>query len=565
MIRQIMMILTVGLLIFLPFLGGAAFAETYWVSPTGNATWADCQSGARLDGSACCSLSAANSNAVAGDTINIRGGTYTYGEIAPSNSGTLENKITYKAYTGETPILTGMNGATISINLGEKRYISIKGITVHDVDRHFLLNKGASYNELAYCTFSGKAGIDPPKIWDGGISGGDPCTNNWIHHCTFSVCGGGVTESCNDGGGFQLGVPRYDDHSNYNTIEDCYFEYGGHHNLETFTKYNVIRNNVFHFEGYFAAPNPPCPYSPDSNGLYGNRNVQLYDGYDSEGVYNLFEGNRLGHAGRPPDDDGADNLALTSPKNIVRYNSFFNAAHAGIYFKIGLDSYGSNNRVYNNTLYYNGVNEGSGYTHRYGMVFGAGKTNYTVGNVIKNNLFYANYWGDYAARGGLSSLSYQIIEHNWLNANGDPIFVDPDMSDKSSTALPDLSLQASSRAIDGGTHLTEANGAGTNSTTLIVDDALYFQDGSWGSALAGHQGDWIAIGTTNNIVQISSNDYATNTITLASEKTWSDKAKIWLYMRSDGTRVLYGSAPDYGAYEGSYVFAPKNLRVIEAK
>lgn len=31
--------------------------------------------------------------------------------------------------------------------------------------------------------------------------------------------------------------------------------------------------------------------------------------------------------------------------------------------------------------------------------------------------------------------------------------------------------------------------------------------------------------------------------------TWADDAPIWLYKKSDGTRVLYGSAPDYGAYE----------------
>jgi hypothetical protein len=31
--------------------------------------------------------------------------------------------------------------------------------------------------------------------------------------------------------------------------------------------------------------------------------------------------------------------------------------------------------------------------------------------------------------------------------------------------------------------------------------------------------------------------------------TWSDNAPIWLYKKSDGTQVLFGSAPDMGAHE----------------
>ncbi|MEO0249212.1 MAG: hypothetical protein ABIN58_06640, partial [candidate division WOR-3 bacterium] len=105
------------------------------------------------------------------------------------------------------------------------------------------------------------------------------------------------------------------------------------------------------------------------------------------------------------------------------------------------------------------------------------------------------------------------------------------------------------------------------STTLVVDDALYFQDGTWGSALAGHQADWIAIGTVGNVVQIQSINYSTNTIILASPMTWSDRANIWLYKKSDGKRVLYGSAPDYGAHEfetpeGGAPAPPGGLRVL---
>ncbi|MGD0098832.1 MAG: hypothetical protein ABSC60_00640, partial [Acidobacteriota bacterium] len=77
------------------------------------------------------------------------------------------------------------------------------------------------------------------------------------------------------------------------------------------------------------------------------------------------------------------------------------------------------------------------------------------------------------------------------------------------------------------------------------------QDGTWGSALTHGVTlfpDWIAIGSVTNIVKISSINYTTNTITLASSMTWGDKAKIWLYSDSRGRRVLYGTGPDIGAH-----------------
>jgi hypothetical protein len=61
--------------------------------------------------------------------------------------------------------------------------------------------------------------------------------------------------------------------------------------------------------------------------------------------------------------------------------------------------------------------------------------------------------------------------------------------------------------------------------------------------------DWIAIGTVGNAVQISSINYDTNTITLASPMIWTNDAPIWLYKNSSGVRVLYGTAPDIGAHE----------------
>ena len=165
--------------------------------------------------------------------------------------------------------------------------------------------------------------------------------------------------------------------------------------------------------------------------------------------------------------------------------------------------------------------------------------------MIKNNLLYDAYSGDY----NVNQVKDNVITDNWLDADGDPLFVDPDVSDPMSLTLPDLSLQSGSTAIDSGTYLTQTNGSGSDSTTLVVDDALYFQDGSWGAAISNIQGDWIAIGTVDNVVQVDTVDYTTNTILLNAPMTWSDAAPVWLYRNSSGRTVLVGPAPDVGAHE----------------
>lgn len=258
--------------------------------------------------------------------------------------------------------------------------------------------------------------------------------------------------------------------------------------------------------------------------------------------------------------------AVNGSGTVSDWQIFWNGASGGV-----------NNRVYNNTIYHNGNgydwraygNENVGYSGQGIAQANAAGSGSTL-NIIKNNIIYDNKEGVvcsedlYNGDSSTDQCSAQAWDTVINNLTSDPVFVNPDLTDTDSTTLPNLSLQASSGAINGGTYLTQANGSGTNSTTLIVDDAMYFQDGTWGSSLATtsaglggtFQADWVAVGSVGNMAQISSINYATNTITLASPLTWADDANVWLYKKSDGTRVLYGLAPDYGAYESNY---PKYL------
>lgn len=324
-----------------------------------------------------------------------------------------------------------------------------------------------------------------------------------------------------------------------------------------------------------------------SNGMYGHRCFSM-TGYE-EGVtqrFNLFEGNRSGYASTNPANGGADAFTLGSPGNIVRYNDFFGSNGPGINFKNYNGNYyssGSDNRVYNNTIYSNGLSVFSWATSpvmRYAL---QQYTAISISNIIKNNLLYSNGLGDY-----LGTAADQTWESNLCDATDatkgctalteSPFAAAPDMSDMAMTALtddPDFTLASDSEATDAATYLTTATEPGTNSTTIIVTDALYFQAGSeatcgtttktnsFGSCLSSVRADWIAIGTVSNYVPIANINYTgaattdacngiANCITLASPMSWDDNAPIWLYKKSDGTVVLRGDAPDIGAHEYDY-------------
>ena len=511
------------------------FAGTYWVDTSGGGAWVSSDTdpgpGNRV------TLDTANANAVAGDIINLISGSYST-RIQPVNSGADGNPIIYQAAPNNSPKLTNTPVNAGAIYLNGVSYIKVMGITVESAYRLCEIANGSNYNEIANCTLYDGSNVGNSGIVIRSLSGGAANTNNWVHDNTIYQAGY-ISDTCNDDSNlFKIGTYNEDYISEHNTVENNHFYWGGHHTLETYTQYNVIRNNFTHNEAWMEDNQPDCDPAgaPDTNGKWGNRNFQIYDGNDTPHMYNLIEGNRIGDAGPPPDGNGANNMVLTSRSNILRYNVIFNAGEKNIHLKQGTGANSSDNRVYNNTAY---KTRGIRPTAE-GIFCSDG----SLDNVIKNNIITASYGNDI----GLKCADGNILVSNMTN---DPHFVNTDVSDPFSTTVPDLSLRSDSSAIDAGSELTQTENDGADSTTLVVSDALYFQDGTWGSALSDIQPDWIAIGTVSNVVQIASIDYDTNTITLASPATWATGDKVWLYKKSDGITVLIGSAPDIGAEEYS--------------
>lgn len=576
-------------------------SKIHWVSPTGTATWSNCES-ANDPGANYCSLSTANSNASAGDTVYLKEGTYTFTVIysdalSPAHSGTPSSWIVFKNAPGETPELVGDYGTRIwGLIFNNKSYIQIDGLTFTDFS-DYLIRANSNHIEVKNSTFRNVTspyrsnGFQMVEACVGGSDFRCYISDIWVHHNTFyKLAGGGGCDgsSISEGGdAVRVGYPNGScgggpgvgctTGANHNiTIEDNYMAYAGHAVMDTYGTNQVIKNNVAHNEPWYPADNGLCTVSWPAtgytntaySGLYSHRVWQISDDFGRDGLYNLVENNRLGYAGPNPNNDGADSLALASSRNIMRYNSLYGSMNNGLmpkYYLTGNGAIGGyNNRIYNNTIYHNGY--GYSYYHTCQLstcpepqtgihYYGYSQT----GNVIKNNIVYDNalavlYGGD-----DIESVSGNTVVNNWLTPNGDPNFINPNLTQTTSLTLPNFNLQSNSMAINGGASLTHASGSGSNSTTLVVQDAQYFQDGTWGAAMARGVTlfpDWIAIGSVNNVAQISSINYSVNTITLSSPMTWSGGAPIWLYKKSDGTQVLYGSASDYGAYEYVSIVPP---------
>jgi hypothetical protein len=406
-----------------------------------------------------------------------------------------------------------------------------------------------------------------------------------VHNNTFYklAAGGGLSGSnISEGGdmvriGFALPVGTSTSTEDYNiTVENNYLAYSGHALFDSYGVRIVFKNNILHNEPWYPEDNagltpnwPSTGYTNSAyNGLYGHRVMQMTDTFNNPNKHNLIEGNRLGYGSINPNNDGADSLDLAISGSIVRYNSMYGSMNDGLMFKYGdyehynwQASGGNHDMVYNNTIYKNGY--GYPYYHtcklstcpepEYGIRFASGAAEKY--NVVKNNIVYGNARA--VEYGGVdiqdNSANQNTITNNWTTPSGDPEFKNPDLTNTSSKTLPDLNLQESSGAINAGASLTTVS-AVSDQQHITLAEPMFFQDGTWGAEMTHGVTffpDWIAVGSVDNIAQISSINYSTGDIVLAEAPGTAIKtgASVWLYKNSDGERVLYGSAPDMGAYE----------------
>ena len=470
-------------------------------------------------------ITKANQTLVAGDTVFIKEGTYsTY--INPSNSGTSGNRITYRNYGTDTVTISG---TTYTVYLNGDSYVTVDGIKGTNSTQFLYIINGSNYNIIANSSFDSQS----PPGWDVSAIYGDS-QYNWIHHNQFSKGGECTAGGSDDGSVLEIGIEgSFTDLTRYNLFEDNVFFHGGHHVVGLFGGYNTFRNNYLHNEEWSRSR--------------GNRTLYM-NGRSAVTGHNIVEGNRFGYAARPCDDFTVGNVSMSTQNNIFRYNKLY---HPNAY-AIGTWSYSgySNaqyNMIYNNTIFNTGYNIYPSYERGSEDTAIAFLHSSNANNQLKNNLYYSNF----QVYTGFTGNQFYDNEFDG-DTQGDPLFVNASTTppaDKTDSSLPNLDLQTGSPAIDAGGTLTTVAAVDTGSgASLIVSDADYFQDGTYAPS-GTSQGDWIAVGTVGNIVQISSINYSTNTITLANSISRIDNDPVWLYKKSDGDRVLYGTSPDAGAYE----------------
>jgi hypothetical protein len=269
------------------------------------------------------------------------------------------------------------------------------------------------------------------------------------------------------------------------------------------------------------------------------------------------------------DCDGTD----IATNYIFRHNTAYNL---GSLF-MSTQAYSTTNRltgmaIYNNTLgnvyrstnqvnQFGGVGGGSifGGFEKNDLVYqsmstsGAMGLSFPTGFTLKNSLVY--YPGhSVTATGNLSTC---------VSSGGCMINQDPKLTNY---AGADYSLQAGSPAIDAGTSITTvASGDSGGGTSLVVNDAYAFQDGTW---IDGIKADCISVRSVGNHICITAINYSTNTITLASDPgPRANGDPIYLYSDSNGNVQLQGTGPDMGAVESLYSQGtrpapPTSLRII---
>ncbi len=476
-------------------------AAVHYVSPTGTATWS-----ASTNINTPCALYIANSNAQAGDTVYLRGGTYDNGTyIYPQNSGTAENsRITYSNYNNENVTITDAN---YGIRIDNKSYITVNGLDFYYMGHFLYITNNANHNIIGFCTFDQAR---DSTTW-GGSKVYYSSQYNWVHHCSFSRWGY-ANDASHSGALFDVGNEfELNDSSYYNLIEDNTFFYGGHHCLAAWSKYSIFRNNYLHHE---RSPTDGFGYRcAITHGLAVERN--------------LFEGNRFAFAHE------ASGMSLRSLNNIFRFNTFYNNGLGGIQC-VSMPDYtpAHYNHIYNNVFFNNGHQATySGFSG--GIYFCDWGEGDPTGNVVKNNVFYNNAGGMITTD---AVTDPQVVENNWKTGN--PLFVyEGNGSDLDPFGdQPDFHLQAESECIDSGAALTFITSEGGSGTQFEVEDAGYFIDG-WNII----EGDEIQLEGSTQRARITNVNYETNKITLDQSLNWTQGQGICL--------AYVGSASDIGAYE----------------
>ena len=563
------------------------FGRTYYVATNGT----DAASGT-ID-APWRTLARAGTGLQAGDTVYVRGGTYSE-RFVPSNSGASGNPIVYRAYPGELVIINGPPDNGLSVMAIYASNIVIEGFTIKNQ------NYFRAPEQLTYWVALEGNGITFRR--NRVYTDGDPYHNIY----TLKATSRGIVVA-----GRRI------------VVEDCYVrgQVFGIVIVGPAPRYVIIRNDTVHATGqnnidvgatddgstaYHGTLIESCildtsfvedniQFEPDygspASTIY-NRGTIVRNCVMGNAVENAIDLKGAGHTiiennliyGSSGDDDGplgghdvGSGAGIeTSPVvptkfTIVRGNVIWDHC-TGLTMAEGDHYY--NNTILNNRRTWQGSNQtDENHTCFRAWNYPALKRafiNNIVGGMPNGSVLdWRMDWGDkflldnnlYFGSTGQAKFNHRVNGttvsvlglQQWRAAltsyggygyltgkdqnsrEADPQFVNAPQLPAGYDPSWNFNVRATSPAIDAGQYAATAQSGGNNSTTLVVDDAYFFCDG-----FGITDGDLIKIGSTT-AVRITGINYSTNTLTLAAPRTWSAGEGVHLDFE--------GSNPDIGAAE----------------
>lgn len=551
---------------------GAANAAYYYVSPQGT--------GEQCSENSVCSLSYAQSKAIAGDTIYLEAGVYTQ-QIAPSKSGSAGKYITFQAKPGEPEWSVIISTSSYGAYLNNKNYIKFDGLYFRKTGNRWIEFDSSDHNVIQNCRFYSADAYSGIRVGNDDDFGNDGSNYNIIRYSIFDDApvndsGGYWDTECNNAWNNNTELPDDCDRETMpadlvridvgvgNKIENSQFG-NSSHNAILVTPYNIddsftiIRNNTIQNKYHTGIGINSLTLIEGNlileSGLEKHLNPSGRDRFlTGTGIYTMSSG-------------------TITRKNIVRDGD-------GAYYMgakgTTLDYASINERAYNNTFYNNWQQIKS---------FGSNQRAYH-GNVLKNNIIFDddhiiardipnltikefavvlnytdspyedevineynnNAWtpgADTAYFKNSSSIKREIMSlsghypDEWDSSNftADPQFSDPQKGN--------FDLKVTSPMVDAGAWLTTiVDSTKSNVSSFVVEDAGYFFDG-W--TIPGEVSDRIKT-QNGEVARIASVDYQAKRITL---ETPIDIVK------GEGVSIYYlGNGPDLGAVEYNYLKPP---------
>lgn len=539
--------LTTSAAIYFACLVSNCLATTWYVDQT--ATGAGTGTS---DANAWTTLAAINQSLLSpGDVVLVFPGTYDE-RLTVSTSGTSPSaRITYKGV--RSPVIRGVH---VQYDISGTDYIAIIGFEItqptvaYNYDAIYLAGENGWLIQDNYIHDTYGSGVN--------YINGTTNSNNIIRHNVFSNISGTGTGIGNANNIIILGNSNLVE---YNTVLK------GLDRSHAFGTGNVVRNNYWGYTDTLLNPNTTV-YPNHNDGLQSFQGTfpliqLLYErNYDTDNTDSV--GHTNAHGFLVQDQVGTNGFTWY----ILRFNMLIRVG-GGAYELQNV----SRTYVYNSTYIaiQNGslttFNTAAGYT--YPSTYSPATSDLAdVRNttwdycphcldshgIISSQYLPTNFTS--AANHGFNSGANQVgLPAGASPANlaqTDPLFTNP------TNGVDDYTLQAGSPLIGAGAPITNAIGSASGSTSLTVVDAHRLFDG-WGIA----DGDIIKIGS-GSFVQISSINYGTGVVTLASPSSWNDGDPVFVKGSEDVGALPSSFATPFSITNTTPVSIPAGLATLSA-